>query len=180
MNKPADHNIKGIAFIFSVTFVGSSASAASKWISAEIEVAVIVFIQYIICMLVMLPWCCKQYLAKGWRGFYSPQWVNHLIRGIAGWFGFYCFYEALHLTPLVDHHAVKKYRAFTGPLRSLVMVTRSRTFRSMDSQHPGFSGYCLNPATRIGWNQYRSCFWPYLGYGAGGIHGGHAYFIPHR
>ena len=45
MSATEDNIPKGIAFAFTVTIVGSSAAAASKWIADEIPVPVIVMIQ---------------------------------------------------------------------------------------------------------------------------------------
>lgn len=103
MTGSRDNTAKGIAYAFAVTFVGSSAGAASKWVAADVAVPIIVFIQYSISILVMLPWLLAQYQKQNSLEFLrSSQWRTHLVRGIAGWLCFYSYYFALRSIPLVD------------------------------------------------------------------------------
>lgn len=89
---------KGILFALATTIVASTAGAASKWISHEVPVPIIVLSQYIISMLVLLPWIARHPLAK----LKTQHLKTHVIRGLAGWLCFFTYFAALSKTPLVD------------------------------------------------------------------------------
>ena len=98
-----ENSAKGIAYAFAVTFVGSSAGAASKWVSTDIGVPQIVFIQYAISLLIMLPWLvAQQQKSRSFAFLKTSRWPTHLVRGLAGWLCFYSYYHALKSIPLVD------------------------------------------------------------------------------
>ncbi|MCV6625472.1 MAG: DMT family transporter [Cellvibrionaceae bacterium] len=94
INRP----LMGIGFAFATTIVGATASAASKHVASMVPVTSIVLIQFIIGLAVLAPWALRQSKAE----LASDYWGRHIIRSLAGFLGFYCFYLALDHVPLVD------------------------------------------------------------------------------
>ncbi|MRI33531.1 EamA family transporter [Endozoicomonas sp. OPT23] len=109
---------RGVLFALATTLVASTAGAASKLISSDVPVAMIVLAQYAICLLIALPWLIKE-LSSTFRGKSLNESVlktsrpwTHIARGITGWLCFYAYYQALAYIPLVDAALLRN----TGPL----------------------------------------------------------------
>lgn len=98
MSTEADKPLLGIAFALATTLVGASASAATKYVSTAVPVTSIVLVQFLIAVVVMLPWVQRQ----GLQGLKTDTFGRHIVRGLAGCFGFYFFYMALEHVALVD------------------------------------------------------------------------------
>lgn len=94
----ADNTRKGIAFALGTAILGSSTGAAGKLIADDVPATVVVFIQFGICLAIMLPGLLRQ----GPGSLRSEHWKNHLVRGLSGWLGFFAYYWALGSIPLVD------------------------------------------------------------------------------
>jgi len=115
MSSTTDNTLKGIAFAFATTVVGSAAGAAGKWIAGTVPVPVIVLIQYAICLLVIAPWVMRQSL----QDLRTERWAAHLVRGIGGWLCFYTYYAALDKIPLVDAALLRNTAPLFVPLVAL-------------------------------------------------------------
>jgi len=109
---------KGIIFTFATIVVGSGAGAASKWISNDVPVPVIVLIQFSVCLLILLPKLMRQPLYH----LKSKHWQTHLIRGFAGWLSFFCFYAGLKQIPLVDASLLRNAAPLFVPLIAWLWV----------------------------------------------------------
>lgn len=103
---------KGIAFALATALVGSTAGAAGKLVAQDLSTAMIVFIQYSICLGVMLP----RILHLGIGGLASEHWKTHLVRGAGGWISFFAFYSALASIPLVDANLLRNTAPLFVPL----------------------------------------------------------------
>ena len=103
---------KGIAFALATTLVGSTAGAAGKLAAQDLGTPMIVFVQYSICLLVMLP----RVMQQGLSSLASKRWKTHLIRGAGGWISFFAFYSALATIPLVDANLLRNTAPLFVPL----------------------------------------------------------------
>lgn len=112
MSKMIDNTQKGVAFALATAVVGSTAGAAGKLVAQDVAVPMIVFVQYAICLLVMLP----RIFISGVGVFSSNHWKTHLIRGAGGWLSFFAFYSALSVIPLVDANLLRNTAPLFVPL----------------------------------------------------------------
>jgi len=92
------HITKGVFYSLATSLVASSAAAVVKYLAAELSPWLIVWLQYGICTLLMLPWVYRH----GIQGLRSERYSLHLIRSLGGWLGFTTYYLAIPLIPLVD------------------------------------------------------------------------------
>lgn len=118
MSRIQQSTAKGVGYALATTLVGSSAGAASKWISGAVPVPTIVLVQYSICLLVILPWLWRQPIHR----LRTRHLKTHLARGIAGWLSFYCYYEALNRISLVDAALLRNAAPLFVPLVAWLWV----------------------------------------------------------
>ena len=112
MTDSSRHNLlQGAAFALATSVVASTAAATVKWLSAELSPWLIVFSQYGLCTLLCLPWLLRRNV--GWR---TQRPLLHLVRGLAGWLGFTCYYLALPLIPLADASVLRAAAPIWIPL----------------------------------------------------------------
>lgn len=109
---------KGISFALATALVASVSGAVSKWVSTTAPVPLIVLSQYVVCMLVLLPWLVRQPLEQ----LSTRRWKTHLARGIAGWLCFYTYYAALSQVPLVDASLLRNAAPIFVPLVAWLWV----------------------------------------------------------
>ena len=95
---PIEHIGKGALFALATSVVMSLAAALIKYTSAHISIEMIVAVQYLLCVLFMLPWL----LRKGVRVLATQHIKLHLVRALCGWACFYTYYLAIAHIPLVD------------------------------------------------------------------------------
>lgn len=88
----------GVIFAVATSLVMSIAAVLIKYSSATLSIESIVFIQYLVCLLVMLPWLAH----KGVGVLKTDHLKLHLLRGLSGWACFYFYYLALSQIPLAD------------------------------------------------------------------------------
>lgn len=112
MNTTTDNTHKGVAFALATAVVGSSAGAAGKLIAEDLAAPMIVFVQFSICLAIMIP----SMLKLGIRTIPSPHWKKHLVRGLGGWISFFAFYQALGSIPLVDATLLRNTAPLFVPL----------------------------------------------------------------
>lgn len=103
-----DNTPKGVAYAVATAIIASTAGAATKLVASDVPVPLIVFVQYTICLIVMLPWL----LRSGPAILKTRRPVAHAMRGFTGWLCFYVYYLALAHIPLVDATLLRN----TGPL----------------------------------------------------------------
>lgn len=89
---------RGVTYAVLTSIVGTLAAAGAKYLGARVSPYVVVFAQYAIGTLVLLPWL----LRKGPRALATTRPWLHFWRSIAGWVGFMAYYVALAHVPLVD------------------------------------------------------------------------------
>lgn len=104
--------IKGVGFALASALLASSSAALSKWISTAVPVPLIVLSQYLVCLLLLLPWLARRSLKQ----LSSRRWKTHLARGVAGWLCFYGYYIALSRVPLVDAALLRNAAPIFVPL----------------------------------------------------------------
>lgn len=110
-------NLKlGVAFAIGTSLSMSIAAAMIKYTSAMVSIETIVFSQYLICVLVMLPWLAR----KGLGSLRTKHPLLHLVRGLSGWACFYCYYLALSYIPLVDAALLRNSAPLCVPLLLLL------------------------------------------------------------
>ena len=145
MSQASDNTLKGIAYGFATTIVGSSAAAAGKWVAVVVPVPTIVFIQYAICLLVILPWFIKRPL----HGLRTKRLKAHLIRGIGGWLCFYSYYAALDQVPLVDATLLRNTAPLFVPIIALFWLSEKITLLRWTPILLGFIGvlFILRPGS---------------------------------
>lgn len=115
LNSQSDSRaLKGVLFALATSIVGSTAGAAGKLISEQVNVYSIVMIQYVICSLVVISILRRQ----GGFTLRSEKWKLHIVRSLAGWLGFVAFYAALASTSLVEVNLLRN----TAPLFVPVVV----------------------------------------------------------
>ncbi len=89
---------RGVTLAVITTLVGSTAAAAAKFLGGRVSPYVVVFAQYLVGVLILMPWL----LRKGLRGLATEHPWLHIWRSLAGWVGFMAFYLALAHVPLMD------------------------------------------------------------------------------
>lgn len=89
---------RGVAYALLTSLVGSSAAAGAKFLGGRVSPYTIVFAQYLVGVLVLVPWL----LRHGWRAVATERPWLHFWRSIAGWIGFMAYYVAIARIPLVD------------------------------------------------------------------------------
>ncbi len=112
MNTSADSPKKGILFALATALVGSTAAAAGKLASQDLGTPMIVFVQYSICLAIMLP----KLITQGRSSLATSHWKTHLVRGAGGWISFFAFYSALAEIPLVDANLLRNTAPLFVPL----------------------------------------------------------------
>lgn len=99
MPGPDRHHISlGLFYGLATPVVASTATAAVKSLSADLSPWFIVWVQYGLCSLIMLPWI----LRRGAKTLSSRRAPLLIVRSLAGWLGFTTYFLALPHIPLVD------------------------------------------------------------------------------
>ena len=96
----------------SMVFLGSTAAAATKYVSAHVAIEAIITVQYLVATLLCLP----RLLRPGLKGLRTQRVGLHLIRGLVGVVSFYLFYAALHHIPMMDAMMLRQSAPLTVPL----------------------------------------------------------------
>lgn len=89
---------RGVTYAVLTTIVGSTAAASAKFLGDRVSPYVIVFAQYLVGVLILVPWL----LRRGLSVLATQRPALHFWRSIAGWVGFMAYYVALTRIPLVD------------------------------------------------------------------------------
>lgn len=102
----------GAAFAMATSMVASLATAATKYTAVFVSVEQIVLVQYVVCLLLLLPFI----LVRGAGTLRTKQPGVHFIRGMSGWLCFYSYYLALDKIPLVDASLLRNAAPLCVPL----------------------------------------------------------------
>lgn len=89
---------RGVTYAVLTSVVGSLAAVAVKFLGDRVSPYVIVFAQYLVGVLILVPWL----LRHGPRALATTRPALHFWRSIAGWVGFMAYYVAIARIPLVD------------------------------------------------------------------------------
>ncbi|MEZ5502910.1 MAG: DMT family transporter [Halioglobus sp.] len=134
------HAIRQAIFLsLLMVLLGSTAAAATKYVSAHVATEAIVTVQYFLCTLLCLP----KILRHGIRSLATERLGLHLVRGLAGLAGFYLFYAALHHIPMMEAMMLRQSAPLTVPL---VMWAWSREKVAASAWLPlciGFTGVAI-------------------------------------
>lgn len=103
---------RGVVYAVLTSLVGSTAAAAAKFLGARVSPYTIVFAQYLVGVVVLLPWL----LRHGTGALATPRFALHFWRSIAGWIGFMAYYVALAHVPLVDASLLRSAAPLWVPL----------------------------------------------------------------
>ena len=160
---------KGIAYAVATALVGSTAGAASKFISSDVPVPVIVLVQYFICLLLMLPWLCRRTLDD----FKTARPGAHFVRGMTGWLCFFAYYQSLSYIPLVDATLLRSTAPLFVPLVIWLWLKRIVPGRAWLPMILGFAGVTLILRPDVGWRQCLAPGWTGFRPDAGFFHGGY-------
>ena len=95
-----------------MVMLGSTAAAATKYVSAHVSTQAIVTFQYFVCTLLCLP----RILRCGVQTLRTQRLGLHFMRGLAGVVSFYLFYAALHNIALMDAMMLRQSAPLTVPL----------------------------------------------------------------
>ncbi|MBA4502136.1 DMT family transporter [Marinobacterium marinum] len=102
----------GAGYALATSMVMSLAAVLIKMAAATISIEMIVFFQYLLCTIAMLPWLRQQ----GFRALHTHRPGLHLIRGLCGWGCFYAYYLALNHIPLIDAALLRNAAPLCVPL----------------------------------------------------------------
>lgn len=95
-----------------MVMLGSTAAAATKYVSANVSIEAIITMQYVVCTLLCLP----RILRPGLRTLHTQRPGLHLMRGLVGVVSFYLFYSALQHIPMMDAMMLRHSAPLTVPL----------------------------------------------------------------
>lgn len=129
----------GVGLGILTVFLGSTVAAAGKHLAGQVHISAIVLAQYLICFLLVLPWC----LRSGRRALVTQRPVQHAIRGIAGCSCFYTYYLAMQHMPLVNATLLRNTAPLLVPLVILVWYRTGIPATRLIPLIIGFSGITL-------------------------------------
>ena len=92
--------------------LGSSAAAATKYVSGYASIEAIITVQYLICTVLCLP----RVLRPGVSSLRTSRAGLHLVRGLVGIISFYLFYAALENIPMMEAMMLRQSAPLTVPL----------------------------------------------------------------
>jgi drug/metabolite transporter (DMT)-like permease len=101
--------------------VTALAGAATKQASTMVPVSMVVFVQYFIALLLVLP----SVLKKGLVTVKTSHLGMHIVRGLSGWLCFYFYYLAISKIPLVEASLLRSASPLCVPVILLIMKTES-------------------------------------------------------
>jgi len=100
--------LTGATLALATALVFSLATAATKYTAAFVSIEQIILVQYLACVLFMLPFMPQGRMSS----FKATTLVVHLTRSLAGWLSFYMYYLAVDRIPLADASILRS----AGPL----------------------------------------------------------------
>lgn len=138
---PARQNNLKVATLYAIltSLVASMAAAATKYLTSYMDASVVVSVQYLLCLITLLPWI----LSAGAKGMATEFPKKHLIRGIAGWACFYTYYVAIGKIPLVDASLLRNTAPICVPFFTFALFGNRIGLQSALGILIGFGGVLL-------------------------------------
>lgn len=130
---------RGVTYALLTSLVGSTAAAAAKYLGDRVSPFVIVFTQYMIGVVILLPWLARH----GLRALATQRPALHFWRSIAGWIGFMAYYAALARVPLVDASLLRSAAPVWVPLILFAWLRVRLPFARWAAIGCGFTGVLL-------------------------------------
>lgn len=130
---------RGVAYAILTSAVGSLAAAGAKFLGGRVSPYVIVFAQYLVGILILVPWL----LRHGPHVLVTKRPSLHFWRSIAGWIGFMAYYVALAEIPLVDASLLRSAAPIWVPLVLLLWLGVKLPAMRWVAIFTGFSGVVL-------------------------------------
>jgi drug/metabolite transporter (DMT)-like permease len=129
----------GVGYALATSVVASTAAATAKALASGLSPWLIVWVQYGLCTLVMLPWL----LRAGAAGLHSARWRLLVVRSLAGWLGFTTYYLALPHIPLVDASLLRSAAPLWVPMLVYLWFAERIPRVRWIALGTGFAGVCL-------------------------------------
>lgn len=129
----------GIGLALATSLVMSLAAVLIKLATTNLSIEMIVFFQYLLCVLAMLPWLQRQ----GLQGLRTERPWLHLLRGLCGWGCFYAYYLALAHIPLAEAALLRNAAPLCVPLWLLLWQRVGLPLPSWLPLLIGFAGVVL-------------------------------------
>lgn len=139
MFRPPSRLLLGALLALATSLVMSLAAAAIKYTATLVSIEQIVLVQYLVCMLVMLPWLSH----RGISVLKTERPLLHLIRAASGWLCFYTYYLALDAIPLVDAALLRNAAPLCVPLLLLAWQGERMAWLNWLPILIGFAGIAL-------------------------------------
>jgi drug/metabolite transporter (DMT)-like permease len=130
---------RGVTYALLTSLVGSTAAAAAKYLGDRVSPFVIVFTQYMVGVVILLPWLARH----GLHALATQRPALHFWRSIAGWIGFMAYYAALARVPLVDASLLRSAAPVWVPLILFVWLKVRLPFARWAAIGCGFAGVLL-------------------------------------
>ena len=129
----------GIGLALLTSLIASTAAAAAKLLSQDYSPWLVVWAQYGLCWLLMLPWLVRQ----GPAAVITRRLPLHISRSLAGWLGFTCYYLALPMIPLVDATLLRSAAPLWVPAVVWLWLRHQVPLSRWWALVVGFAGVCL-------------------------------------
>ena len=106
------NTLKGVLLGLFTVLIGSILSVVVKLIASDVNVFTIVFFQFTLCLLCIVPWIIQQ----GVKELKTNQPMTHFTRGIFGCLSFYAFYFSINHIPLAEASLLRHSAPLIVPL----------------------------------------------------------------
>ena len=106
------NTLSGITLGLFTVFIGSILSVVVKFISSDVNIFTIIFFQFGICLLCIMPWL----ITNGINELKTDQPVTHFIRGVFGCLSFYAFYFSINHISLAEASLLRHSAPLVVPL----------------------------------------------------------------
>lgn len=160
MTNPQSSNFQREAspfvYAFFMSLVAATASAALKYIGADVSVEFITFWQFSVCLVIAIIVIHQKKLSvNDLAAIEKSDRYILFIRGLSGWCGFYTFYLAISKIPLVDATLLRHSSPLFVPIISLLWFGVKTPWLTVSFIGFGFVGVyvTLQPETN-GFNFY--------------------------
>ena len=129
----------GAFYIVAAELMFASMGASIRFVSADLNNAMVVFARNLIGLSLMLPWMLN---ARS-GGFRTRVPQLHLLRGLAGVGAMYCFFYAIAHLPLANAMLLKLSSPLFIPLVALLWLDERFTWHVMLALAVGFAGVAV-------------------------------------
>ncbi|MCK5880591.1 MAG: DMT family transporter [Sinobacterium sp.] len=128
-------------YAFFMSLVAATATAALKYLGADVSIAFITFWQFVLCLLISLWVLYKKRIGiQTILAIEKSDRIILLVRGVSGLLGFYAFYSAVSKIPLVDATLLRHSSPLFVPIISLLWFGVKTPWRTVGFILLGFMG----------------------------------------